>query len=86
MTASLIIDPTICPLCDLPNQCGKEDPNNKIDGRCWCATEIIPREIFKLVPEEKLNKACICKKCLDKFRKGDLGFGNSDMEKTSDGL
>ncbi len=86
MSSSLKIDPTICPLCDQPNQCGKEDPSHQIDGRCWCATEIIPREIFKLVPEEKLNKACICKKCLDKFRRGELDSGNNKMEQMSDGL
>jgi len=86
MSSSPIIDPTICPLCEQPNRCGEEDPSNQVDGRCWCATEIIPREIFKLVPEEKLNKACICKKCLDKFRSGGLDSGNKKMEKISDGL
>ncbi|NQU62815.1 MAG: cysteine-rich CWC family protein [SAR324 cluster bacterium] len=72
MPLSQIIDRSICPICDQPNLCGGEDSSHKIDGRCWCADEIIPREIFKLVPEDKLNKACICKKCLDKFRRGEL--------------
>lgn len=72
MSSLQSIDPTICPLCNQPNLCGEENPSHKIDGRCWCADEIIPREIFKLVPEEQLRKTCICKKCLDKFRRGEL--------------
>ena len=86
MSSSLTIDPTICPLCDQPNQCGKEDPRYKIDGRCWCVTEIIPRDIFKLVPADKLYKTCICKKCLDKFKRGELDFRNEKREKMADGL
>jgi hypothetical protein len=38
------------------------------------------------VPEEKLNKACICKKCLEKFRRGELDPENEKMERASDGL
>jgi len=66
------IDPAVCPICGGPNMCGELDKSNQTDGRCWCALETFPREIFQLVPKEKKDKACICKTCLDQFKTGEL--------------
>lgn len=53
----------ICPLCGEYNGCqsGKEN--------CWCYEVKIPKYILDMVPEDKKGKACICKKCIDKYTK-----------------
>ena len=61
-----------CPICGGPNQCGEINPEHRIDGRCWCAFETFPKAIFDLVPADKLNKACICRTCLGRFKNGEL--------------
>lgn len=55
-----------CPLCQLENNCGVQ-ANNQSNG-CWCALKEFPKEIFEVVPEEKMKKACICENCLEKFK------------------
>ena len=60
------IDTTVCPICNRPNNCGQAK-DMSVD-LCWCAYEKFPAGIFRLVPKDKLNKACICKSCLEKFR------------------
>jgi hypothetical protein len=57
---------SICPLCGKPNDCYME--NSKDPKDCWCKDVIIPKGIFALVPDEALNKACICKACILKFK------------------
>ncbi len=59
------INPRKCPICGQDNQCGNELGKST----CWCSVESFPQEIFELIPEEKLRKACICKDCLEKFAK-----------------
>lgn len=53
-----------CPLCGEDNNCqhGKAE--------CWCHDVEIPSSILEMVPDDKKNKACICKSCIDKY-KGD---------------
>ncbi|WP_017755359.1 cysteine-rich CWC family protein [Calidifontibacillus oryziterrae] len=57
------VDVKKCPICNKENNCGK------LQGQkvCWCVSETFPGEIFELVPEEKRNKACICKDCVQTF-------------------
>lgn len=50
----------ICPLCQRDNHCSA-------DETCWCMVKQFPDEIFKVVPEELLNKECICEECLEIF-------------------
>jgi len=58
-------DPDICPICHQANgcehHCGGPDGNT-----CWCHRLSIPKEVFRLVPTEAINKACICRQCLIK--------------------
>lgn len=55
-----------CPICGKDNRCGNvKDPASQ---SCWCAKEVFPQGIFELVPAELLNKSCICKSCLDRFK------------------
>lgn len=51
-----------CPLCGKDNGC----THNK---DCWCFSTTIPKGIFDLLPEDKKGKACICKSCVDKYKK-----------------
>ncbi len=67
---SEVIDEKVCPLCQKPNHCGQASGDSF--DLCWCAIEKFPREIFALVPPEKLHKACICKECLNKFKQKKL--------------
>lgn len=58
------IDDKICPLCGKPNNCRVDS------GDCWCMEVSVPKELLEKVPEDKKNKACICKSCIDKYNKG----------------
>ncbi|WP_040378405.1 cysteine-rich CWC family protein [Dethiobacter alkaliphilus] len=53
----------ICPLCGQDNNCqhGK--------GSCWCINYKIPQYLLDMVPEDKKNKACICRSCIEKHIK-----------------
>jgi hypothetical protein len=64
------IDPKCCPICGEPNQCNRAA--GKENYSCWCVNEKFPPLLFTLVPKEKIKKACICKKCLEEFKKGVL--------------
>ena len=54
----------ICPICGKDNNCqhGKAD--------CWCNTVKIPKSILEMIPNDKKDKACICKSCIDKYSVG----------------
>lgn len=52
-----------CPICGQENGCESGSEN------CWCYYTDIPKEIFKLIPEDKRGKACICLDCVEKFKK-----------------
>lgn len=53
----------ICPLCGEDNGCQSGEAN------CWCYDIEIPDYILKMVAEDKRGKSCICKKCIEKYRK-----------------
>lgn len=57
----------ICPLCGRDNGCA--GAAGRSHEGCWCAGEVFPQEIFERVPEEFIGKACICKECLDAFKR-----------------
>lgn len=55
-------DPSKCPVCGEPNQCGLSNPATATQ-LCWCfGTEIAP-EAREQIPNDALNKACICPRC-----------------------
>jgi len=55
-------DPSRCPVCGEPNQCGLANPATATQP-CWCfSTEIAP-EARDQIPDDALNKACICPRC-----------------------
>lgn len=52
----------ICPLCGQDNNC-------QHDKECWCQKVTIPNYIIEMIPEDKKGKACVCKACLDRYKK-----------------
>lgn len=57
---------TICPICGEPNNCAIANGLNPEE--CWCMKVNFPKEIFDKIPKDKKNKACVCKKCLEKIK------------------
>ncbi|AIQ13401.1 hypothetical protein PDUR_16860 [Paenibacillus durus] len=57
----------MCPLCGKANDCAGAAGRSHAD--CWCMKEIFPQEILKQISKEYLGKACICKKCLEAFKR-----------------
>ncbi len=53
------IDPSRCPLCGQPNECGIAAG----ESTCWCFETAIPAEALEKVPPEARGAACICKTC-----------------------
>ncbi len=65
------VDTARCPLCGGPNHCAMAaDPSAT---ECWCGAEKFPRRLLAQLPEEAVDRACICLKCLTRYRetKGD---------------
>lgn len=58
-----MVDYKISPLCGGDNGCKSGSDN------CWCYHTDIPDGIFKLIPEEKRGKACVCLDCVERFKK-----------------
>lgn len=55
-------DPSKCPVCGEPNQCGLSNPATATLP-CWCFSAEIAREALKKISVDALNKACICARC-----------------------
>jgi prepilin-type N-terminal cleavage/methylation domain-containing protein/prepilin-type processing-associated H-X9-DG protein len=60
-------NPAACPLCGGGNACQLCSPAI-YKGQCWCTHEEIAAELLARVPENFRNRACICQKCIEKFR------------------
>jgi prepilin-type N-terminal cleavage/methylation domain-containing protein/prepilin-type processing-associated H-X9-DG protein len=59
-------NPAECPLCGAANECQLCSPAAH-KGQCWCARVEIPGELLARVPENLRNRACICRRCVEKF-------------------
>jgi hypothetical protein len=55
-----------CPLCGKSNHCG--NMLGQPQGACWCSTAIFPKGLLALIPDDQVNKACICKECLEEYK------------------
>ncbi|WP_374417660.1 cysteine-rich CWC family protein [Stutzerimonas kunmingensis] len=55
------VDPSNCPLCGQPNQCGECDP--AAAQPCWCFTTPIHDHVLERIPATRRNEACICARC-----------------------
>ncbi|MFC5471384.1 cysteine-rich CWC family protein [Cohnella suwonensis] len=58
------VDPSVCPLCGSPNECGSIA--GKEAGTCWCYAETFSPALLEKVPPESRRKACVCRDCARK--------------------
>lgn len=61
-------DPKSCPLCGKPNGCRAGDPD------CWCHHETVPAPLQALVPTALVRKACICRSCVQAWKRDAEAF------------
>ena len=65
MTTVTPLPPEVCPLCGLPNQCALE--TERATGQkqppCWCTEASFSPELLSRLPDEAVNRACICVRC-----------------------
>lgn len=59
MMTSPAPDPTRCPLCERPNECGAA----RGAATCWCFTAVIPADVVARVPPEDRGVRCVCASC-----------------------
>lgn len=52
---------TLCPLCGGDNQCAIAA--GKPPETCWCQNATISAEALAAVPEDAVNKVCLCPAC-----------------------
>ena len=55
-------DSSKCPICGEPNQCALSNPATATQPRWRFTAEIAP-EARERIPDDALNKACICPRC-----------------------
>jgi prepilin-type N-terminal cleavage/methylation domain-containing protein/prepilin-type processing-associated H-X9-DG protein len=60
--------PDRCPLCGGPNDC-QLCTADAYKGPCWCAAVEIPAGLLMRVPAEARNRACLCRSCIEAFRR-----------------
>jgi hypothetical protein len=53
------LNPSVCPLCRQPNQCGAAAG----EATCWCYSTAVPKEVLDRVPEAEKGAACVCRNC-----------------------
>jgi len=59
------IDPRICPLCGLSNQCANEVERETgvPQGPCWCTTAVFAPTLLARIPDDARRLACVCARC-----------------------
>ncbi len=72
-------NPNQCPLCGGANECQLCSPA-AYKGSCWCARAEMPAALLASVPEHLRNRACICRNCVEKFRRERLAIQNSKFK------
>jgi prepilin-type N-terminal cleavage/methylation domain-containing protein/prepilin-type processing-associated H-X9-DG protein len=68
-------NPNECPLCGEANECQLCSPA-AYKGSCWCARVEIPCELLARVPDNFRNRACVCRNCVEKFKRERLPVQN----------
>ncbi len=62
-----ILDASRCPLCGEQNNCPLVTPAASPE-QCWCVTADIPAALLAEVPVDLRDLACICQRCVERFR------------------
>ena len=65
MQETLTADPTLCPLCQQPNQCAMEVARRSgiLQPPCWCTQASFSAGLLAQVPQAARQQACICATC-----------------------
>ncbi len=53
-----------CPLCARDNEC-RVAKGHLYKWPCWCYQVIVPTHILKLLVEDTIDLACLCRPCLE---------------------
>ena len=69
---SINIDELSCPFCKEHNQCGA-----KLAGKCWCNDLVVPAGLLALLEGKYVNKACVCKQCIEAYNESPKRFKSS---------
>ena len=66
MNPTQFFNPSLCPLCGGSNSC---QPCAPVAGKgpCWCINTAMPDALLARVPENLRNRACICRRCVERF-------------------
>jgi len=79
MNAPKFFNPALCPLCGGANECQLCLPAT-YKGRCWCARVEMPDALLSRVPDNFRARACICRSCLEKFKRERLAIQDSKFK------
>ena len=62
------LDPSVCPLCGVANQCAMEiaKATGKPLERCWCVDAVFTPELLESLYEESKGNTCVCFTCVFK--------------------
>lgn len=52
----------VCPLCGGANECVPAQ-RGSFDVTCWCMSKPVSAEARARLPQDQVNKACICPRC-----------------------
>ena len=65
MQVALPIDPSLCPLCQEPNECAMEveHATGVKQPPCWCTQARFEAALLSCIPEHARGKACLCAAC-----------------------
>ncbi len=55
-------NPKACPLCGGDNNCAMTRPGQTV-ADCWCLTTSISPDALDRIPQDQINKTCICQTC-----------------------
>lgn len=57
----------ICPICKKNNMCASVLGTDPL--KCWCMNIKVPKKLLDSIPEEDRMKSCVCKECVESFKK-----------------
>ena len=57
-----VVDCGLCPLCGDKNYCEVDKGTD-----CWCRSETFTEQLLFKVPDDRKQKACICRNCVRGF-------------------
>jgi len=77
-TTPTSIERTLCPLCGGDNLCAMEveRATGVSQAPCWCTTQSFTAGLLARLPAGAEGKACICGRCLTRFKQATVDPGS----------